>query len=220
MQTDPDKGQAHHHHVIHFSVDGEEFETQQREWTPNAIIKEFGGRDPATNYLVEIKGHHKESFQGKRDIPIKLHDGERFQIISTGPTPVSDGSAQTGVALFLAALKALGYKPVTLAGKPDHVVFDYTVETGKFAGQRVRLGFIVPGDFPLTVPGGPHVSPHIHPVKSGGDHPTGSIQDSQDFASSAGGAWQYWSRPFKEWGQAKKTVASYMSHIWRLWDSQ
>src|SRR5262245_5931705 len=115
MHTNPDKGQTHHH-VIHFSVDGEEFETQQREWTPNTIIKEFGGRDPATNYLVEIEGHHN---------------------ISIGPTPVSDGSAQTGVALFLAGLKALGYKPVTLADKGDHVVFDYTVETGQFAGQHV-----------------------------------------------------------------------------------
>src|SRR6185437_11791314 len=87
-----------HPREIHFTVDGEEYETTKRELTPNEIIREFGKKDPASNYLVEIKGHHKISFQGKGDEKIKMHDGMHFQIVSTGPTPVSD---LTGPAAFI-----------------------------------------------------------------------------------------------------------------------
>jgi hypothetical protein len=78
-----------HHREIHFFVDGEPVETDRRELTPNEIIKEFGHKDPATHYLVKIDAHHRISYQGKGDEPIKIHEGERFQIVSTGPTPVS-----------------------------------------------------------------------------------------------------------------------------------
>jgi hypothetical protein len=78
-----------HHHEIHFFVDGEPHETDKRDLTPNEIIKDFGEKDPATHYLVRIEGHHRISYEGKGNEPIKLHDGERFQIVSTGPTPVS-----------------------------------------------------------------------------------------------------------------------------------
>lgn len=78
-----------HHHEIHFFVDGEPFETDRQEWTPNEIIKTFGQKDPATNYLVRLEGHHRHSYQGKGNEPIKIHNGEKFQIVSTGPTPVS-----------------------------------------------------------------------------------------------------------------------------------
>jgi hypothetical protein len=40
------------------------------------------------------------------------------------------------------------------------------------------------------------------------------------FQQALADAWQYWSRPFTDWANSKKTVATYMSHIWRLWDSQ
>jgi hypothetical protein len=206
-------------HVIHIWVDGEEFETTQREWTPNQIIADVGHRDPATDYLVRIEGHHKESFQGKGDIPIEIHDCERFQIISTGPTPVSDGTKLTGTAAFAAGLKAEGYSPTIVAGTTDHVMFDYMVQTGIYAGTQFRLGFVVPPDFPLSAPGGPHVSPRIHPNKGGQTHPLDGIGDSS-FQGKVGGDWHYWSRPFKDWGTSKKTVAAYMSHVWRLWDSQ
>ncbi len=121
----------------------------------------------------------------------------------------------TGVDIFVQGLRDLGYSPVLLPEKPDHVVIDYEVQSGRFVGKKVRLGFIVPPDFPMTAPSGPHVSPHIHPIgtKNTG-HPLGGVGKSADF----GDDWQYWSRPFKEWPQ--KTVAVYMRHIWRLWDSQ
>jgi hypothetical protein len=121
----------------------------------------------------------------------------------------------TSMDAFVTGLIALGYEPVVLADKPDWVTFDYVVETGKHAGRKVRLGFVVPGDFSATCPSGPHVSPHIHPIGQQGAHPTGAVH-----ASDFGGDWQYWSRPFPEWAKSKQTVAAYMSYIWRLWDSQ
>ena len=102
----------HHPREIHFTVDGEEYETTKRELTPNEIIREFGKKDPATNYLVEIKGDHKISFQGKGDEKIKMHDCMNFQIVSTGPTPVSDSC---GPDAFIEGLRRLGYEAQTPA---------------------------------------------------------------------------------------------------------
>ena len=64
---------------------------------------------------------------------------------------------QTGVEVFLEGLRSLGHKPITLPDNPNHLVVDYTVESGKFAGTKLRLGFVVPADFPMTTPTGPHV---------------------------------------------------------------
>ncbi|MGH9326021.1 MAG: hypothetical protein ACRD2B_04950 [Terriglobia bacterium] len=167
-----------HSHEIHFTVDGEEYETHHRKLTANQIISEFGKQDPATNYLVEIQGTHKVSYQGKGDEEIKLRDCMSFQIISTGPKPVSDS---TWAVAFAEGLRTLGYEPQALPNLPDHVFFNYLVEIGRFVGQTVRLGFIVPPDFPNIPPGGPHVSPHIQPIHPANDvpHPTGAASINQ-----------------------------------------
>jgi hypothetical protein len=125
----------------------------------------------------------------------------------------------TGTEAFVAGLTQLGYRPEVIAGHPDHVVIDYEVESGRYFGARIRLGFIVPPDFPVTPPSGLHVSPHIHALKSDGQHPSGAVHASP-FSQYTAEAWQYWSRPCPGWGAGKRTVAAYLSHIWRLWDSQ
>ncbi|MCP3478034.1 hypothetical protein NLM33_49200 (plasmid) [Bradyrhizobium sp. CCGUVB1N3] len=219
-EAETDLERTRHDHVIHFEVDGEEFSTKRVEWTPNEIIKEFGGRDPADSYLVEIVGNKSVSFEGKGNEPIRLHDCERFQIVTVGPTPVSDGRTLVGTERFVAELTKLGCAPTVVAGTTDHVAFDYRIETGKYAGTKVRIGLVIPADFPLTPPGGPNVSPRFHPNPTGQQHPTGAISDSPVPFKATGGAWEYWSRPFKDWAKTKKTVAVYMSHIWRLWDTQ
>jgi hypothetical protein len=208
------------HHVIRFFVDGEENETREPKQTPNHIIREYGRRDPINHYLVEIDGGKKISYQGKGEETILIHDCARFQVISVGPTPVSDGTIRTGVELFISGLISLGFEPKQVPGKTSNVYFRYPVETGKFAGKTVLLGFGVPADFPLTSPAGPHVAPHIHPINPNGSHPTGAVHLSSEFAGIGPDPWQYWSRPHKRWGETKKTVATYMSHIWKLWDSQ
>ncbi|MBU6389175.1 hypothetical protein KGQ71_01530 [Patescibacteria group bacterium] len=118
---------------------------------------------------------------------------------------------------FIEGLKALGYEVEELGG--NCIAFDYEVPTGKFMGKTFRLGFVVNEDFPANSPSGPHVSPSVHPIISGGTHPTGGIhapQNTQYFV----GDWQYWSRPYSDWANSDHTVRSYMSHIHHLFDTQ
>ena len=77
------------HPEVHFTVNGEEHKTREPEQTPNHIIRHFAEKDPATNYLVQIKGTTSTSYQGKGEEKIRIHDCENFQTVSTGPTPVS-----------------------------------------------------------------------------------------------------------------------------------
>jgi len=218
-KAEHDLERAHHDKVIRFFVDGEEFKTRDPNQTPDHIIKEYGGRDPAENYLVQIEGHKKISYQAKGDIPIRIEDCARFQIISVGPAPVSDKNIKAGVESFIAGLREAGHEPEIVPGKPNHVAFAYEVPSGSHIGKKVHIGVVVPPDFPMTPPDGPHVSPQIHAMKSGGDHPTGGISKST-FEGFRGQSWQYWSRPVRYWGQSKKTVAVYLSHLWKLWDTQ
>lgn len=208
---------------VHFIVDGEPYKTKAEELTPNVILRDFAGRDPAKYYLVRLEGAHKESYQGRGDEPIKMRNGMRFQSMYVGPTPVSDDTGSSGFRTFREGLRSLGFDPKPISNLPNHLFFDYTVETGVFAGRHIRLGFIVPPDFPNTTPAGPYVSPNIRPISPSGTHPTGGIhaEQARPFAANVGGEWQYWSRPFApEWAKERKTVATYMSHIWRLWETQ
>jgi hypothetical protein len=78
------------HRLIHFHVDAEPFTTEASELTPNVILKDFAGVEPTTHYLVQIRGHEKISYEATGDVPIEMRDGMRFQVVSKGPTPVSD----------------------------------------------------------------------------------------------------------------------------------
>jgi hypothetical protein len=129
---------------------------------------------------------------------------------------------QTGIGVFLKGLIDLGFEPMFLDGRPDHVVIAYVVQSGKFAGKTFKIGFVVPVDFPLNPPTGIHVAAFIHPFQAGGEHPTGGIHRDQalGFQQALGGEWQYWSRPPADWNTTKKTVKVYMCHVWHLWNSQ
>lgn len=77
--------------IINFTVDGEPCETTRHELTPNEIIVEYGRQPLENRYLVQIERGKSESYQGRGDTPIRMHDGMCFQIFSVGPMPVSDG---------------------------------------------------------------------------------------------------------------------------------
>ena len=114
---------------------------------------------------------------------------------------------------FVAQLRQLGYAVEELGdGK---VAFPYLVPSGRFSGEQIKLGFVVLGDFPLTAPSGPHISPRLLPVQSGGVHPSGGIHDSP-----FGPEWQYCSRPIRHWSYTKRTVKDVMAHIRHLFDTQ
>lgn len=208
-------------HVTIF-VDAEPYEAPRRIMTPNVIIKDAAKKDPEKNYLTQITPHGIISYRDKGEIPIRLHNGMRFQVVSLGPTPVSDATPKTGIAAFAVGLRELGYAPQVVPNNPGSLHFDYRVETGVFAGKSVRIGLVIPQDFPMTPPTGPHVSPDIHPINPDGPHPKGHVHRTHSayFQTALGGSWQYWSRPFRDWAQSKRNVAAYMNHIWQLWDSQ
>ena len=119
-------------------------------------------------------------------------------------------------ARFIEELVALGYKPTekTIADR-TFLVLPYSVATGKFVGQDLQLALEVPPGFPSIPPGGPHISPELLPLTSGGVHPSGGIH-----GSPLGNGWQYWSRPFQGWNEGDRTAKRYMSHINTLFHTQ
>jgi hypothetical protein len=110
---------------------------------------------------------------------------------------------------FLDQLRVLGLD--IAATEPDRVAFPYVIDVGPRAGELIQLGFIVPADYSLSCPSGPHVSPRLYPNQSGGTHPTGGVHDSP-----FGPDWHYWSRPFKEWAHSTRDGRAYMAHIRHL----
>lgn len=217
----------HQHHdeharAIHINVDGEPVEAKSPTMTAAQIMEAYTPYTTANHYLVQVHGRERTSYQADPNVPIELRNGMRFQTVSLGPTPVSDGTSLVGAQTFLIGLQRMGYQPHLLQGKPDHIVFDYAVETGSKAGAHVRVGLIVPPDFPASPPSGPHVSPRVFPINTAGAHPHGRIwaDQARPFADGEGGEWEYWSRPCSDWATRPKTVAAYMNHLWNLWDSQ
>jgi hypothetical protein len=77
-----------HPHEIEFEVDGEPLETTEKTLTANQIMG-FAGVDPTSHYLVELKGREQNSYQGRADEPIHIHEKQKFITVATGPTPVS-----------------------------------------------------------------------------------------------------------------------------------
>lgn len=206
------------------TIDGETYEAPEKTMTPNELLS-LAGISVADHYLVEIKGKHQDSLEGQADNDVHLHEGASFISVFTGATPVAFGDsgepkvALTGAALFAAQLRDGGYDVTEL---PDHhIKFPYTVHTGKHAGLEVEMGFVVPPAFPLNPPHGPHISVMLHPLKSGGVHPTGGIHQScPDHAKHFGGGWQHWSRPIQNWAGDRRNAARYMSFIHHLWATQ
>ncbi len=104
---------------------------------------------------------------------------------------------QVGAAGFLAALTAHGY---TVAVRDGYAIFSYTVEVGLRAGEQVKIGLLIPGDWPLSPPPGPHVSPRL-------SHPGVAVH-----ASPLGSGWEYWSRPASHWA-SDRSMRAYLRHL-------
>lgn len=75
-------------HQVSFEVDGELYHTDQKTLTPDQIMA-LAHIDPYSHYLIEIRGRHRESYEGRASEPIRMKDGMRFISVSSGPTPVS-----------------------------------------------------------------------------------------------------------------------------------
>ncbi len=73
---------------FNYTVDDEPQTTSSHELTAKQILSN-AGIDPATHYLVQIEGDHRESYQNEPDKSIHMHEHMKFVSISTAPTPVS-----------------------------------------------------------------------------------------------------------------------------------
>jgi hypothetical protein len=115
---------------------------------------------------------------------------------------------------FIDGLRNLGFEVRDLGS--NRVAFPYIVPCGRFGDHAIELGFVVPSDFPLNPPGGPHVSPQLLPISGGGGaHPTGGVH-----ASDFGPTWEYWSRPLSHWPSTARSVRDVMAHVRHLFDTQ
>lgn len=114
---------------------------------------------------------------------------------------------------FIDGLQFLGYEVEELG--ESNLCFTYRVPIGRFMDTEIKLGFAVNGDFPANPPSGPHVSPRLLPLQSGGEHPAGQIH-----TSPFGEEWEYWSRPFTGWHSTDRTVKAYMAHVRHLFEKQ
>ncbi len=87
VQTDADRHDDPRHKIT-LTVDGERVTTPDDRLTPNQILA-LARVDPASHYLVGIEGRHQTSYQGRGDEQIRVHSGQVFVSVSTGPTPTS-----------------------------------------------------------------------------------------------------------------------------------
>jgi hypothetical protein len=81
--------------TIHYSVDGEPQETNEKTLTPRQIITD-AGLDPNERYLVEIQGKHQKSYKDVMNEPIHMHEGQKFVTVFTGPTQVAHSDDTRG----------------------------------------------------------------------------------------------------------------------------
>ena len=118
-----------------------------------------------------------------------------------------------GKDLFIEQLKQLGYTPEVQEGT-TRVVISYTIGAGKFKDHTITIGIEVPGDFAVTCPTGPHISPRLIDIN------TGATDNTRSAESPFGAAWQYLSRPFpsgvEAWNRTSKDAKAYMRHIKRI----
>lgn len=199
-----------------FTLDGEEYETDDKKLTANEILA-FGGLTPSNYYLLEMDGKRPKSYENEGDKVINIKKHQVFVSVFIGPTPVSHGQL-SGADLFVDQMTKLGYQVEQLGD--GHIAFDYDVEVGKFQGQMFRTGLLIPPSFPLEPPSGPHISPHVHPCGAGGDHPIGGVHPSEDHAPRFKDKFQYWSRPFNGWKESPRNAAAYLAFLRRLWATQ
>jgi hypothetical protein len=88
MPTDAPSGSGHHNHPITFTVDDEPVVTSDPTLSPIQIMT-LAGVDPATHYLVEVKGRQQTSYRDNPSEELRIHNHDKFVTLCTGPTPVS-----------------------------------------------------------------------------------------------------------------------------------
>lgn len=117
-----------------------------------------------------------------------------------------------GISELKRQLEELGY--VVIMEGDNFLSFKYNIPLGKFRNKEIELG-LEASQFPLIPPSGIIIKPHLLPISGGGgSHPNGGIH-LRSFPSAE---WQYWSRPFTNWGNSEKNAKIYLAFIRTLFD--
>jgi hypothetical protein len=74
--------------TIRITIDDEELEVEGRDHTARELLQSVG-LDPATTYLILLKGNQQESYRDRLDEPIKLHNNMKFVSADIGSAPVA-----------------------------------------------------------------------------------------------------------------------------------
>ena len=115
---------------------------------------------------------------------------------------------------FTDQLRDLGHVVTEHSG--GRVSFPYVIPTGRFAAAAIQLGFESVESFPLTPPGGPHISPRLLPLTAeAGVGACPGINPSPNFGTE----WEYWSRPLQHWSATQRTARDVMAHVNHLFDT-
>lgn len=75
------------HHDIEYFVDNEVQRTDNPDLTVAQILQK-AGLDPATHYLIELRGHDQVPLRDINQV-IHIQEKEKFISVFSGPTPVS-----------------------------------------------------------------------------------------------------------------------------------
>ena len=73
---------------VQFTLAANTQTTAERKLTPVQIMQK-AGINPAENYLVEIRGRERISYQSDPGVPIEVYPNEKFVTVYTGAVPVS-----------------------------------------------------------------------------------------------------------------------------------
>lgn len=75
--------------TVEFTIDGEPFTTAEKTLTARELLVDYIRLDPATHYLIWVRGREQTSYEGDPDAVIEIHEKQVFITASLGPTPVS-----------------------------------------------------------------------------------------------------------------------------------
>lgn len=75
-------------HLIHFTVDGEPFVTEEQKQLASAILTNFARVSTADYQLGELDGHNPTPKRFANDQTVEIHEGARYVTVRLGPGPV------------------------------------------------------------------------------------------------------------------------------------
>lgn len=81
-------GPGGHRQLIHFTVDGQPFETDDPDQRAGAILTNYAKVNPENYQLGEFHGHDPKPKLFKSDEIVHIQPGARFVTVRIGPGPV------------------------------------------------------------------------------------------------------------------------------------